>query len=201
MSPPPRGTPRSSKSVNREARRVNREWAFSGETEKSGGGVPPRTHRANHNDSPRPEGENRIVRKLWQWDIWRPVAARTWCPPGSGGGNNLAPQVGFEPTTLRLTAEIHPFTSVCPVLLTFADLSLTSFLPKPCELRGVALDCLEMPAVGAQNRQEIGKAFQPSGRPNKMFLPCFRSAIRLPPAPNLDGHTRYDLRGCDDRNR
>jgi hypothetical protein len=25
--------------------------------------VPQRTHRANHNDSPRPEGENRIVRK------------------------------------------------------------------------------------------------------------------------------------------
>jgi hypothetical protein len=23
--------------------------------------------------------------------------------------SNLAPQVGFEPTTLRLTAEIHPF--------------------------------------------------------------------------------------------
>jgi hypothetical protein len=28
--------------------------------------VPQRTHRANHNDSPRPEGENRIVRKCMQ---------------------------------------------------------------------------------------------------------------------------------------
>ena|ERR1035437_3612325 len=44
-------------------RRVNRERAFSGETEKSGGRVPQRTHRANHNDSPRPKGENRIVWK------------------------------------------------------------------------------------------------------------------------------------------
>ena len=25
--------------------------------------MPQRTHRANHNDSPRPEGENRIIRK------------------------------------------------------------------------------------------------------------------------------------------
>ena len=56
-------TQRSPKSVNRDARRVNREWAFSGETEKSGGGVPQWTRRANHNDSPRPEGEKRIVRK------------------------------------------------------------------------------------------------------------------------------------------
>jgi hypothetical protein len=36
---------------------------FSGETEKSGAGVPLRTHWANHNDSPRSAGENRIVRK------------------------------------------------------------------------------------------------------------------------------------------
>jgi hypothetical protein len=40
-------------------------------------------------------------------------------------------------------------------------LSLTSFLPEACELLGVALDDLEMPAVGAQNRQEIGKRCLP----------------------------------------
>jgi hypothetical protein len=38
-------------------------WAFSRETEKSGEGAPQGTHRANHNDSPKPERENRIVWK------------------------------------------------------------------------------------------------------------------------------------------
>ncbi len=47
----------------RDEKRANRGWAFSGETEKSGGRVSQRTCRANHNDSPKPVGENRIVRK------------------------------------------------------------------------------------------------------------------------------------------
>jgi hypothetical protein len=37
--------------------------AVSRETEKSGGGAAQRTHGANHNSSPKPEGENSIVWK------------------------------------------------------------------------------------------------------------------------------------------
>jgi hypothetical protein len=49
-------------------------------------------------------------------------------------------------------------TRVRPSLIkSMRTLMLTYFLPKSCELLGVALDCLEMPDVGVQNRQEIGK--------------------------------------------
>jgi len=63
--------------------------------------VPQRTHRANHNDSPRPDGENRIVRKcmaelgisgegLWQTQEgrWRQQQGRL-----GSERNSLAPQV------------------------------------------------------------------------------------------------------------
>jgi len=48
---------------NRDDDGVNRAWAFSRETEKSGAGAPQGTHRADHNGSPKPERENRIVWK------------------------------------------------------------------------------------------------------------------------------------------
>jgi hypothetical protein len=51
---------------NRDTKRVNRAWGLSGETENSGERVPPRAHGRIRNDSPRPEAENRIVRKYRQ---------------------------------------------------------------------------------------------------------------------------------------
>ena len=61
-------------------------------------------------------------------------------------------------------------------MATLADLSLTSFPSFPrgtCELPVVALTYSETPALGAQNRQEIGKVFvttpgSDSARPRRL---------------------------------
>ena len=83
--------------------------AFSGETENSGERVPKRGIGSNHAASPQQETENRIVWNRMQelgiscggaQDGWRQPTGR-W----RSEGQNLAPQVGLEPTTLRLTAE------------------------------------------------------------------------------------------------
>jgi hypothetical protein len=52
-----------SKSLDRDAKRVNRVEALSGETENSGEGVPQRTQRSIQNDSPRQNEESGIVWK------------------------------------------------------------------------------------------------------------------------------------------
>jgi len=48
-----------------------------------------------------------------------------------------------------------------PLLALGAYSSLTSFLPAACRLLAVDWERIALPAVGAQNRQEIGKLFAP----------------------------------------
>jgi hypothetical protein len=96
----------SPKSVKRDTKPVNRVGALSGETENSGERAPKRTRRSIHNDSPRPERENRIIWKCRQVlgiscgseGSRRCQATGRWCSEG----NNLAPQVGFEHTIPRV---------------------------------------------------------------------------------------------------
>ena len=83
--------------------------ALSGETENLGERAAERVQRTIHNDSPQPDAENRIVRKcLQELGIFGGVEEGGWRQlQGSrlSYGNSLAPQVGLEPTTLRLTGE------------------------------------------------------------------------------------------------
>ena len=91
----------------RDKKRVNRVEALSGETENSGERVPQRAHRRFHADSPRQEGENRILWKYRQvLGISCGGAQDGWCQPTGrwrSEGQNLAHQVGFELPGVRLT--------------------------------------------------------------------------------------------------
>jgi hypothetical protein len=89
--------------------RVNRIPAFSGAGEKSAGKGRKRAHGGNRTGSPTPGAENRIV---WKWLALLGIPRETGegarkALPSTMGAElsekmNLAPQVGFEPTTLRL---------------------------------------------------------------------------------------------------
>src|SRR4051794_1002614 len=52
------------------------------------------------------------------------MKSRTGCETDRKCLKRLAPQVGFEPTTLRLTAEFHPFGLSLPALDAYCRIEL-----------------------------------------------------------------------------